>query len=325
MIQKYTKVFIVCPGNAVTGGPECLHALGAQLIALGCDAYMSYQRADASESSNQTYSCPPPYKKYGVPHSPLVDGPDFAIIFPEIYTKKALTFKSSDVYIWWLSVDAYLTRYSPTFKDRFLSFFGRLPDNSAPLDSLRSIKHLAQSHYAVDFLESHGLEASYLSDYLSDEHLKARSVKSSRNDVILYNPAKGIQQTTQLIRTYRNYQFLPLIGMTSDQVHAAMLNAKLYIDFGHHPGKDKMPREAAIAGCCIVTNLKGSAKFDDVNIPQQYKLDDSKSNFIPEFGQLAERVLSKFDSCTQDFEGYRQIIRKEPQAFYDDVKRNFFK
>ena len=56
------------------------------------------------------------------------------------------------------------------------------------------------------------------------------------------------------------------------QVTAKLLRAKIYIDFGPHPGMDRFPREAALAGCMIVTNTQGAAEYyADVPIPHKYK------------------------------------------------------
>ncbi|KAL3809235.1 hypothetical protein ACHAXA_005283 [Cyclostephanos tholiformis] len=45
-----------------------------------------------------------------------------------------------------------------------------------------------------------------------------------------------------------------------------------YIDFGPHPGMDRLPREAALAGCIVITNREGAAAHDeDVPLPQEFK------------------------------------------------------
>ena len=38
---KTTKIYILCPANAETGGPEALYTLGYELRKLGFDSYMS--------------------------------------------------------------------------------------------------------------------------------------------------------------------------------------------------------------------------------------------------------------------------------------------
>ena len=33
---------------------------------------------------------------------------------------------------------------------------------------------------------------------------------------------------------------------------------QVYIDFGHHPGQDRLPREAVQCGCVVITGTRGS-------------------------------------------------------------------
>ena len=81
-------------------------------------------------------------------------------------------------------------------------------------------------------------------------------LQNKRNN-ILYNPAKGLsdlmlfKQKLQQITT--DYTFIPIQNMSHTQIRNIMLQSKIYIDFGNHPGKDRIPREAAMCGCCIIT------------------------------------------------------------------------
>ena len=52
--------------------------------------------------------------------------------------------------------------------------------------------------------------------------------------------------------------------MTPEQVVDLMSESKVYIDFGNHPGKDRIPREAVINGCCVITGVRGSARFKEM-------------------------------------------------------------
>ena len=44
----------------------------------------------------------------------------------------------------------------------------------------------------------------------------------------------------------QDLRWVPLIGMTTEEMRSCMSKSKVYIDFGNHPGKDRIPREAAI-------------------------------------------------------------------------------
>lgn len=57
-----------------------------------------------------------------------------------------------------------------------------------------------------------------------------------------------------------------------------MDESMIYIDFGEHPGKDRIPREAAMRDLIVITGRDGAAVNDvDVSIPKKYKIDRNMS------------------------------------------------
>ena len=51
-----------------------------------------------------------------------------------------------------------------------------------------------------------------------------------------------------------------------------MTHCKLFIDFGYNPGNDRLPREAAACGCCLITSNLGAYKYyEDTPFPDEYK------------------------------------------------------
>lgn len=94
--------------------------------------------------------------------------------------------------------------------------------------------------------------------------------------------------------------------------------AKLYVDFGRHPGKDRIPREAASCGCMVVTNREGSAAYDgDVPIPNEYKLAEPFDYDM--INELLKKFISEYETRFSDFDNYREIIKGEKAKFSDDV------
>ena len=111
--------------------------------------------------------------------------------------------------------------------------------------------------------------------------------------------------------------------MTRDEVVGLLRKAKVYIDFGEHPGKDRIPREAAISGCCVITGKKGSAAFsEDVAIPEKYKFQDVPSK-IPDISGAVRKCLENYDEETRNFESYRDRIRAEESRFDSDLSSIF--
>ena len=96
------------------------------------------------------------------------------------------------------------------------------------------------------------------------------------------------------------------------------------MDFGNHPGKDRIPREAAISGCCVITGRQGAAAFyEDVPIPDRYKFDDLKDIDVESVKACILDIFQNYDERIKDFEEYRNMIRGEKEKFIMDAMRLF--
>ncbi len=106
--------------------------------------------------------------------------------------------------------------------------------------------------------------------------------------------------------------------MNRAQLKELMLKSKLYIDFGYHPGKDRIPREAAILGCCIITNKRGSAKFSkDMPINEEFKFNENNFSAISE---KIEECFNNYILNLDKFERYRQEIRLQEFEFVKQLE-----
>jgi hypothetical protein len=163
--------------------------------------------------------------------------------------------------------------------------------------------------------------------YTSASYLRSLPVKCAkaiRSNTILYNPHKGKKVVQLLIAHFPYWHFFPLTGFNREQLANKFLESKLYIDFGHHPGKDRLPREAAIHGCCVITGLYGSASNSlDVNIPQAYKIDPQDGSFLSVFKKQVNLIFADFEKCSAEFLEYRQTISHEQINFDDQINRIF--
>lgn len=328
MQTKYRNVLVTCPGNALTAGPEALHQLVADLNRLGQKASIVYFPFD------KKFETPEPYKKYGASIALYQDNKGDLIIFPEIVTTYALKVKNAAAAIWWMSVNNYTcNRYGNPLRDKF-RYFKNVVRGLRPLGgtkTLRHLQHFAQSYYALDFLNSHGINGALLSDaiptYTSPHYLSTLTSllhKNIRDDVILYNPNKGYKFVLALKQSYPQWKFFPLKGFNREQLAEKFLSSKIYIDFGHHPGKDRLPREAAIHGCCVITGVLGSAENErDVNIPRRYKLNQNSKSFIFDFGKEVSDIFDNYENCAASFANYRETISNE-QAIFDQQVKDIF-
>lgn len=328
MVGRYKTILVTCPGNAMTAGPEAIHQLVADLIRLGQPAAVVYFPFD------RKFETAGPYRKYGVPVADYRDCAGEMIVFPEIVTTYALKVRHADAAIWWMSVNNFTcVRYGHPWRDK-IRYFKYTLKGLRPwggISALKHLRHFAQSDYALKFLADNSIKADMLSDaipvYTTPEYLKnlaAKLPQAPRNNRILYNPHKGAAITQRLKAAFPEWEFMPLVGYDRQQLANIFMSSKLYMDFGHHPGKDRLPREAAIHGCCVITGLNGSAgNAIDVPIPPEYKLDAKEAGFIDRFGERVRKLFEDFEICAKTFEPYRQVIAREQDEFDRQIRQAF--
>lgn len=326
------KVYIICPANVATGGPELLHQLAASLIKMGIKSFMFYL------PSNIENPVHPNYVQYNTPFVREVENsPENLIIIPESYPEGIFIkdFSKMQKVIWWLSVDNYFTAVNALI-DRHkhkLAFSLKQLINYYKIPSIRviakkkDILHFVQSNYAEDFLNKNNIhKIAYLSDYLNITFLeKTQGVDLlNKQNVVLYNPKKGLDFTKKIIsHSPGQIKWIAIENLTPKKVSALLAQSKVYIDFGNHPGKDRFPREAAIMGCCVITGKKGSARFNnDLPINDEFKFDDAEET-IPQIISKIENCFANFVEESLKFEHYREKIRNEEEKFNQDLKQIF--
>jgi hypothetical protein len=319
----YKKVLVVCPGGAVTGGPESLHYLVMILRRIKINAYIVY--APFSEK----FRVPDFYREMNAPVAEYEDLPGNLIIFPEIYSMLALNVKNSKVAIWWLSVDNFFYLKHKSWIRNKVRYWKQVFRGERPARGLRSLNkiiHFSQSKYAEDFLKKGGVTSIPFLTPINKQFLceEINPGLTGRINEILYNPVKGKLVTDGLIQKFPNIQFTPLKGFDRKGLTEKLGKSKIYIDFGHHPGRERLPREAAMHGCCIVTGILGAAQnVIDVPINSKYKLDCSASNFFSSFEILINDIFSNFPKHYEKFEAYRSAIIDEPQRFQSQLEKYF--
>ena len=293
-------IYVACIPKLVTGGIELLHQLTAELNSYdGIEAKIWYK------PPHPTPLIPDAYKKYHNTVSVGNPNEGSVLIFPEVMVDKANSddYKDYTKVLYFESVDWYL-HWIP--KNQYLVF---------PKDAI----FLAQSYYAMDFVEKNtGVKPIYVTDYLNDEYMSA-DLSKPRKRQILYNPTKGFEFTKKIMAKMPNETFIPIQNMTVSEVKNLMEKSMLYIDFGNHPGKDRMPREAAMCGCCVITDTEGSANFTgDVFIDCRYKIPRKDEN-LDEITEMIVCLLDNYDLMKTGFDFYRERIRREKQDFKQGV------
>ncbi|MBU0499965.1 MAG: hypothetical protein KJ558_07305 [Gammaproteobacteria bacterium] len=308
------RVNVLAPANHATGGVEALHQLVDALRFHGQTADIIYMPEQAG------LDVPEPYRKYDIGVSMLHDSPDTLVIVPETMFEYAPRLRYAKVLIWWLSIDCYYGLYHRSLFIDLIGWLYRIARGKVrPLRFLRRYRHAVQSEYAACYLARHGLASTMLSDYLNQE-LLAPIEPSTRQFRVLFNPKKGMKQTARIIRAMPEVEFMPLQGLDRQQLAALFRGSEVYIDFGHHPGKDRMPREAAVNGCIIVSNRRGgAASYNDLPIPDAYKIDDKVSGFEMRVAALLDQVRRDPEAARREFLPFVDHIHSQRAIFFHEV------
>jgi hypothetical protein len=313
------KVIVLCPANSVTGGPELIHQFVDALTKLDVDAKILYLPFSSEHTT------PAAYAHYNVSQASCSDCKDAVIVVPENATKYLNLVEGKNKLVWWLSVDNYFKAHPKTTLKRIKHWYRKNITHKPKflsISDLAQYSHLTQSHYGKLFLNENGInDVFHLSDYLGYEHLNKNVDVSQKENIICYNPKKGIEITKKIISALPDSKFVPIQNMTASQVSGLLDKSKIYIDFGTHPGKDRIPREAAMAKCIVITGRQGSAANSvDIAVPDKYKLNEYDDNFTYHVQHLVHDIFSQFEQSLEDFEHYRNKIRGEKLEFEKEVK-----
>lgn len=324
VINEKTQIYVACPPNSATGGPELLHQLVYKLNKKGLNSHIFYYPPDIYKNPIH-----PNYKRYIDKYVKRIDdNKDNILIVPETRTFILKEYKHIQKIIWWQSVDNYLNRIKgeKNLIRRFLrinSFFNIYNKREHKIIDL----HLVQSKYAEMFLKKYNItNIKYLSDYIRQDFIDRTKNLDLNNKInwVLYNPKKGFDFTQKLIEKYKDIEWKAIINLTPDEVTELIAKSKVYIDFGNHPGKDRLPRECALLRCCVITNKTGSAFYiEDVPIKNDYKFDTSTEK-IENIYKKIKSCLINFDSELKNFEEYREIIKNQEEIFDVEIDQLFF-
>jgi hypothetical protein len=309
-------VFVVCPAVAVTGGPELCHQLVHAL-----NRIRPGSAAIVYEPFELPHLIPRPFRRYDALLARVEDiKPGSTVVLPEVYGRFLGRFPGCRILFWWMSVN--------NFHQAAAGAAG------AQIEAMRSTvhQHLYQSEYAHGFLACANLGPVHrLGDKLADDYLAAlaKPPTTARSDLLVFNPAKGFARTEQIFYTLTKSlrqapQVIALKDKTRDEIRNILAQAKLYIDFGEHPGKDRLPREAAALGCCVLTNRRGAAANPvDVPIPEDCKINDRRHGWERRAAGKIHKLIDDYDRQRFRFDDYRQMIAAEPAQFDTDVAAVF--
>ena len=322
-----SKVYILCPGNLQTGGPELAHQFTSTLTSFGVQSYMFYY--ESSIPLNRADPVHDVYKKYHVPYTfEVEDKPHNILIIPEGATELLYNAKKIQRVIWWMSVDNYLSHLVQKFDSHLKKPLNKALKKFFYFNKEDSnITHFVQSEYARRFLKLNEISANKIymvEDYLNQAFLsRAMQIDlTKKENIVVYNPKKGFEVTEQLIKLAPDINWRPIENMTPEQVQELLAQAKVYIDFGNHPGKDRIPREAAISGCVVIVGKRGAAANDiDINIPDEFKFDGQATT--QDIINKIRKVFENFSAAYEKQAAYRTRILDDKNRFTNEIAKTF--
>jgi len=191
--------------------------------------------------------------------------------------------------------------------------------------------HACGSQRAYDFLANSGIiphnKIFFLRDYtnpifIHDEDY-LQSIAHDKENIVLYNPTKGMENTQNLMSICGDLKFVPLIDMTHEQMREWGLKSKVYIDFGPFGGREKAHREMAGCGCTIITGDEG-ASANPIDVPNGRR---KFPRFAGHYDYVAIREQIRYDlnhygSAMNEphMVEYRAGVRREREVFFSDIR-----
>ncbi len=235
---------------------------------------------------------------------------DSHFILPELWPDMAaalINHGCPNVYLWWLSVDNFP-----------LTFFNQLSNQQL----IRQCHNLCQSAYAADFLRQNGAtQVSMLSDYIDLKPKEPELPYAARDIDIAYLPAKARGAEPQVARLSEIYKVVAIENMSRDQVLDTLSRSKTFIDFGHHPGKDRVPREAALCGAIPLVRHVGAARYtQDVPLPKALLLPTEVFFQDEMLLTRIKAVLEAPERFTDDLDRYRAQIMQQKTVFEAELR-----
>ena len=293
-----------CPSKLATGGTEGIHHLVSELNNCGANAKILYV-GDLNNPQPKKYA-----EEYNCPYiTEFPKGYKGVVIFPEVWGNKVIDqqYRECQTVINWQGIDVYNWN-TPTDK------LGLFLNNKSTI-------HITMSEYGMNFLKGLDLSPIKIPDCINDGYLKDLNGDFNRKDSVLYNPVSvkltRFQETVMSrCTTELGIKFKMLEGYSQAELIDLMQHSKLYIDFGAFSGRERLPREAVMCGCCIITSNQGTAKYYlDNAIPDKYKIENTDRAI-----EMIKYVLHNYELCKPDFDEYRKLMHKDKEDYPIKVK-----
>ena len=115
------------------------------------------------------------------------------------------------------------------------------------------------------------MPSEMLIDYISDDYnLKIRTETKSQ----ISFSSKGSEYFEFFKNSLTNHEVVRIANFSRAEVIENLAKTRLFIDIGHQPGRDRMPREAALLKAHVILNKAGAGGlFRDAPLSTNFKID----------------------------------------------------
>lgn len=305
--------FVVFSPVVYTGGPFALYQLSDAIKSMGhkCEVIF-YNKAQFSISNGK---CKVIYQEeFDTPEmvgiTPdkchAIEQSDF-LIFPEVIPDILANFYKfgfKNLAFWWLSWDN-----APLAKLEQFELASILP----------KVTHIFQSYYALENAKRYGFEGIIVSDYTSYDAELAKTTVEKDVDICYF--ARKAQGADALITSLeQSFSVQKIENMSISQVHQLLHRSKFFIDFGTHPGKDRIPREAAIYNCIPIVRRVGAATHMlDVPLPKILKPSSTQMSELHYVPNILIEFSFDHEKALRNIDAYRLVVEQEKQTFFAQV------
>lgn len=346
------RFLVYCPVGVKTGGPEALYQLCDALNSLGYKALIVPTIETTKLEPCYDFAM---YQVEYLTNREVMPDDVLVIpeVVTRIPNWLAHVIQPANIVIWWLSVDNSPVNPFNSFEIRnndvhplWRMGVARLREKtsyrikSIPIKTLHLLRHISlivyerfststvnlkrakhysQSHYANAIVsEVLSMKVGKLSDYVyGSENQELPKRKTSRmQKIIAINPFKGAELMSKFIDLVKDeVSFFELKDLDTKGIAQALSQADLYLDLGHFPGKDRIPREAILKGCPVFLAERGAARNTiDFCVASEFKVDLLTTTPT----ELRERILGLLLG--------NDIFESQLEFFYDQVsaKQIFF-
>jgi len=334
------KIYVYCPGNVLSGGIYSLHNLCAKLVEEGFQAGMVYHSINPDILNHEHI------RAYHVPSFiSIEDSSGNIMIVSETETQFLHRFNHIQKVVYWLGLNNYFKK--PVFRRPFniklfrkaimcRNYYGytagvvenykrRLNWWAKAGDRIWQgpVLHMSNSYYVAHCCQWKGIEnVPVMHNPVQEEYYLEAGEPLIKKPKIVFGP-KTPKILIALCRCLFSYEIVRLKHMSPEVVKQHMKEAMVFAEFGNNSGRDRMPREAALLGCVVFSNTRGSAAFHlDMPIPDRYKIPDTWMNY-PSIIKLLKYCVWHYEAVKNDFKEYITALEEERKNFPAVVKRIF--